>query len=222
MMEILGRRRITIMLSLFGVCFFLGAFYLALLLPQVSASDRTLRSIRGDVSGTEDLTRELKAAFEQFQVNKPDYDRIEQIGFFNPQDRLIIRDKFQQMKRQSGVLNAKYEFSPAEIEPNPEIQDAGYRVLKSEILITIDALDDMSVYAFLYALTNEFPGRVSIADLNIIREDSGLNAGIYQQIRSGKMPLLIIATVRAEWRSLVSAEEIKGLINDVVPQETFE
>jgi hypothetical protein len=80
----------------------------------------------------------------------------------------------------------------------------------------------MSIYRFLYSLTNEFPGRVSIVDINIVREDKGLNVGMYEQIRSGNMPVLLLATVKAEWRSLVSAEEIKGLINDVAPEETFE
>lgn len=223
-LSILGRRRVTVLLSLLASCVLLGGFYFVLLLPQVSASDRTLRTIRGDVSGMESQTQNLKRAYEEFQLNQSDYDRIVAVDFFNTQDRLQIRDRFIKMKQDSGVMNARYEFSPAQLERNAEIEAAGYRIMKSEIYLTIDAADDMSVYKFLYALVNEFPGRVNVVNFSVTRENKGLSTDMYKQILGGPMPSLLIATVKAEWRSIVSAEEIKGLMDDVAatPEDPFQ
>lgn len=215
MMAVLGRRRIMILAVLAGICALLSAFYLAILFPQVSASDRTLRGLRGDVSGMEEKTRSLRAAYEEFQGNRADFDRIKQVGFFNPQDRMLIRERFQSMKQAAGVLNAKYEMEPAEIVANPLVEDAGHRLLRSKMEISLESVDDMRIYAFLYALGNEFPGRVSIVDLNLARNDKGLSEALYAQLASANPPGLVTATVKAEWYSLVDVKDIAGLIDGV-------
>lgn len=217
MMSILGRRRITILAVLAGICFVLGGFYLTILFPQVSASDRTLRGLRGDVSGMEETVRSLRASYQEFQINKPDYERIVQVGFFNPQDRMLIRERFQTMKKDAGILNAKYEIDPAEIVPSPLVEDAGHRLLRSKMEINIESIDDLRVYAFLYALGNEFPGRVSFTDINLIRTDKGLSDDIIAQMATNTPPALVNATVKAEWYSLVALKDIAGLIDGVDP-----
>ncbi len=213
MIAILGRRRMLVLAALAGICVMLSAFYLGVLFPQVSASDRTLRGLRGDVSGMEDRARMLRGDYEQFEANKFDYDRIEQIGFFNPQNRLLIRERFQALKADAGVTNARYEIRPAEIVPSPAVEDAGHRLMRSRMEITVEAMDDMPVYAFLYALTNEFPGRVTFSDINILRTGKTLDSTVIAQVRAGNATPLITATVEAEWYSLVAAKDIPELID---------
>lgn len=215
MINVLGRRRLTILGALTGVCVLLGAFYLAVLFPQVSASDRMLRSMRGDVSGMEENARAARAAYQEFQINKADYDRIVQVGFFNPQDRLLIRERFQSMKKDAGVINARYTMDPAEIVPSPLVEDAGYRLLRSRMEVTIESADDLGIYAFLYALGNEFPGRVSLTDVVLIRTDKGMNDALYAQLATNNPPALVNATVKAEWYSLVALKDVAGLIDGV-------
>lgn len=219
MIAVLGRGRLLILGVLSTICLLLSGFYLLVLFPQVSASDRMLRSIRGDVSGMEDNARRLRTAFEEFQGNKPDYDRIEQVGFFNPQDRLLIRERFEAMKKETGVINARYEMEPAQVVSNPLVEDADYRMLQSRMVMTVDAVDDRQVYAFLYTLGNEFPGRISMVDVQMTRLDKGLTSAIYQEIVAGNPPVLISAVIKADWFSLVSAKEIEGLIDGVAPAE---
>ncbi len=219
MIHILGRRRIMTLGILAGICLLLSGFYLVVLFPQVSAADRTLRGIRGDVSGMEEKSRSLRSAFEEFRANKPDYDRIEQVGFFNPQDRLLIRERFQAMKKQTGVLSARYDIEPAQVIANPQVEDAGYRMLQSRMDIALDAVDDRQVYAFMYALGNEFPGRISMVEVNITRADAGLTDANVAEIASANPPVLIKAIIKADWYSLVSAKEIEGLIEGVAPAE---
>lgn len=221
MMAVLGRKRIMIIAVLAGICLLLSAFYLAILFPQVSESDRMLRGLRGDVSGMEEKTRSLRAAHEEFLANKADYDRIEQVGFFNPQDRMLIRERFQSMKKDAGVLNAKYEIEPAEVVPSPLVEDAGYRLLRSRMEINIESIDDTKIYAFLYAMGNEFPGRISFTDIQITRTDKGLNDALYAQIASANPPALVTAALKAEWYSLVALKDIAGLIEGIeaLPEE---
>lgn len=221
MIVVLGRRRIMILAVLAGICLLLSAFYLAILFPQVSESDRMLRGLRGDVSGMEEKTRSLRAAHEEFQANKADFDRIEQVGFFNTQDRMLIRERFQSMKKDAGILNAKYEMGPAKVVASPLVEDAGYRLLRSEMEISLEASDDVRLYAFLYALGNEFPGRVSFTDVSIMRMDKGLSNAIYAELASANPPVLVTATIKAEWYSLVALKDIAGLIEGVeaLPEE---
>ena len=219
MIHILGRRRLVILGILTGICVLLSGFYLVVLFPQVSAADRTLRGLRGDVSGMEEKSRSLRAAFEGFQANKPDYDRIEQVGFFNPQDRLLIRERFQSMKKQAGVNSARYEIEPAQVVANPEVEDAGYRVLQSRMDITVDAADDRQIYAFLYALGNEFPGRISMVEITITRMVNNLTDVALAGLTSPTATPLVRGSIMADWYSLVSAKEIEGLIEGVAPAE---
>ncbi len=145
---------------------------------------------------------DLKDSMIRFEEQKEDFRVLLGKGFFDVQDRVAVDARVKIMQRQSGLINARYSIPPLQVESNEKAEEAGYKVIITNLDFTLEALDDADVYSFISLLNYGFPGHVSIRNVEIER-DGELNYPTLRKIGSGGRVSLIKATVKTEWRTMV-------------------
>lgn len=197
MMAVLGRRRIALLALLFVSCALLGTYYGMVVQPLASLRAWILQDIRTDVVRMEKDVAQLRKRYAQFEINRHDYARLEEIGFFEPQDRLKVRSRFEAIQGESGVRYVRYTLNPAKIEPDPALMLTGSRLVKTTMGLAIEARDDRAIYRFLHLMAETFPGRIDIASI-VIQRDGG--------------QAMARADVNIDWYNLVSVDALRALI----------
>lgn len=208
MIRVLGARRIFLLLSLLGIAGFLAVVYFYFLLPQKDRAESDLRRVRAETMSTEQQLRTLTQEIEQFESQKVLFEKLDGLGFFNAQDRVLARERFEVMQQMSRVLSAKYEIKPAKIIEDELAQEAGYGVLNSEISVSLEAFDDIDIYRFVYLMNYAFPGHITISNLNIERQ-AEVTSDVLRGIGSGSATALISAKFDASWRTM-APESVLG------------
>jgi len=96
-----------------------------------------------------------------------------------------------------------YSISPAETKTTKALQDAGYKILDSNIEFVIGAVDDTDVYKFLYLLMHGFPGQVTITDIDMSKQLNLTQPLIRNIGMDAPHEPLVRAIIVAQWRSMV-------------------
>jgi hypothetical protein len=204
----IGYKRALLLFVLAGL---LVAFYVAdeyLFKPKVIESQSALNTSMGEISTLQGEIDKMRADFTLFEKQKDFYDIISRMGFFNDQDRVLARQRFDTMQKLSKIISARYEIKAANIltdEVNPE---TGFVVMESPITVDLAAVDDLDVYRFIYFLNYGFPGHITINSLNIERKGD-VSPEVLKSIGTGKPPELITAKMELDWRTMARKESIQ-------------
>lgn len=197
MIAILGRRCVALLGLLLISCVLLATYYMMVVRPLASLRAWTLQDIRTDVVKMEKEAGQLRKRYAQFEINRHDYVRLEEIGFFEPQDRLKVRQRFETIQGKSGVRYVRYTLNPAQIEDNKALVQTGSRLVKTTMTLTIEADDDRAIYHFLHLMAETFPGRIDIARLAFARQE-------------GQALVRVEASV--DWYNLVAVDALRALM----------
>jgi hypothetical protein len=68
--------------------------------------------------------------------------------------------------------------------------------------VTIDALDDIDVYSFIYWMENAFPGHAAVTSLTLERKID-IDEVTLRQIGNGVPTVLVSANVAFDWSTMV-------------------
>ena len=196
-----------------GLVVALAVAHYMVLLPHQDKVERQLRSTQSQISSRQAETQQLRDDFAALDSIKYRYNQLQNYGFVSDQDRILARTKINELRLKSGVLGARYEIKPVDIEKNQKIEEAGYNLLKSEIDFSIDAFDDVEIYKFIYLLNHGFPGQVSIRSIEIERKKD-VTVPLLQSIGSGAKTPLVEGRIVANWFTI--SENTEG--DDNVPQ----
>lgn len=218
MIRVIGFQKILtlILLAFFtAVFFFYGTYVLA---PQIQDSKKQLSVNKGEISQlTEDINK-LVEGIKTFESQKQAFERIKEVGFFDPQNRLETRQRLNEMQKESRLLSAKFSINSAVTEPNKLAREAGHKILNTEISFTLDALEDIDIYNFIYLMNYGFPGQILITDLAITKEQD-ITQPLLRKIGNGDYVPLVKAELKANWRTMVPDTSIE--INDEDTQEEY-
>jgi hypothetical protein len=188
--------------------------------PKVTESQAQLNQAMGEIGTLQGEIDKMRADFALFEQQKDFYDIISRMGFFNDQDRVLARQRFDTMQKLSKIISARYEIKAANIltqETNPE---TGFVVMESPISVELSAVDDLDIYRFIYFLNYGFPGHITINKLNIERK-ANVTPEILKQIGTGNPPEIVAAKMELDWRTMARKEAIQpstlGQPVDAVP-----
>lgn len=206
----IGFKRLVLLLALaglVGVCVFLNYVVFG---PQQEESARTLANVRGEESALRTEIDQMRLDFETFEKRKETFDRLTRLGFFNDQDRLLARERFDSIQALSKVISARYEISPAVIVPAPieGLAETGFVLVKTPVVLKLTAIDDLDIYRFLYYLTYGFPGHISISQM-VIDRTLPVTPTVLKQIGTGTPPDLVNASISVEWTTLTRKEAME-------------
>ena len=213
-LNIIGVRRLAILIILIVVNTILSALYYLYLMPESLNSQTRLQTLQGEISTLRGDIDKIAIEFDQMNLQQAQFDTLKKQGFFGVQLRSDAKDKFTELQKKSGVISAVANVGGGAIEENDEAAKAKHKVLLSSIEIDIKAFDDSDIYRYLYLAERTFLGHLSIEAVTISRIKD-VNAPVLRAIATGMNPELVTAHVVLSWRTMIPedqviAEENKG------------
>jgi hypothetical protein len=149
----------------------------------------------------------MRSELQQIDALKARFAALKQAGFFSDQNRLVARRRITDIQQKTGVLQAKYDIGSGQVVKAPGAEEAGYAILKSKVSVSVEALDDIDVYNFIYWMENTFPGHMMVASVKMTRPTE-LNEAVLRAIGSGQATTLIKADLVFSWRTMVAADSV--------------
>jgi multidrug resistance efflux pump len=217
MIGILGARRILTIAILVALNAAVVAMLYLYLTPEKMQKDRELRTARGQISTvTSDIGR-MQVEFDQLTVQQERFDKLRAHGFFGSQGRREAERVFEKIQKEAGVISAVANIQAGTIEDNEEAQKAEHKILVSPVNITIEAVDDIDVYRYLYLLEQFFPGHVSIENMTMERK-AEITGTVLRAIATGSNPQLVTADIHLTWRTMIPQKDIIGAPIQGAPQ----
>ncbi len=199
------RAAVLIVLTAVLVCtFLLDQFVLA---PKTLQSQQNLAGVQSETSTLQSEITKIREGFEKFETQKVLYETLKETGFFNNQDRVIARERFDTMQRLSKIISAKYEIKSAILQSQDDPVETTFVLMQSPITVTLSAVDDLDIYRFIYYLNYGFPGHITINNMTMERK-SNVSPEVLQQIGSGLPPEMVSATLELDWFTMARKEAI--------------
>jgi hypothetical protein len=202
MIRSLGIQKIIVLVLLvlmLAVIYFYGVVALG---PKNQFVERELRLNKSEFSELTQNMEKLVFDLAYFDQHKIQFKSLEDLGFFNSQDRLNMRSRFNEMQKESRLISAQYSVSPLTIEKNKKAAEAGYKILKTTIDFNLEAIEDADIYKFIYLLNYGFGGHISIAELSIKR-DKVVTPTLLQKIGDGEDVAVMSAVLKVNLRTMV-------------------
>lgn len=209
MIDILGIKRVILLLVLVGINALLAAVVYLYLTPEVVKKERSYSSLSSEIGRISGDVQRMQIEFDQLEEQQASFKELEADGFFRNQSRRMAIDVFNEIQEKSNVSTAIASIQAGVIEDNEDAQKASYKVLKSPIQVKIESLDDVDVMNYLFLVDNYFPGHVSIEKIKLSRE-SDVSGTVLRGIASGANPPLVKAEVDMVWRTMIPESQVIG------------
>jgi chromatin segregation and condensation protein Rec8/ScpA/Scc1 (kleisin family) len=209
MIGVIGGRRLLVILVMVLVSAAMAAGLYMYLEPKKVELTREYRTIQGKISSREQDIANLQLEREKLLEQKDTFEDLKKLGFFSAQDRIVARERIEEIRELSRVLAVRYTIKPAILETNEEIKKAKHIILSSPFHLEIDALDDIDIYRFIYLLKTSFPGHVSFDKIEL-RRMQDVTESVLRQIGSGNPVVLVNARIEFTWRTIVPEDQINS------------
>lgn len=198
----LGLKRLITLVFLAALLVSIFAYNQLMLVPEITEIQRALNAEKSEVNRVSQTMNDLRSDIDKFEVQRDQFNNLQILGFFGDQDRLELRERFNDLQARSGLLSAQYTINPAIVEENEKAFEAGYKIFNTPILFSLSALNDTAIYQFIYFLNYGFPGQVAITELDI-RKSTAITPTVLQKIGSGEPVNIVEATLNITLRTLV-------------------
>lgn len=213
MIDKIGYKRAFTIFILAGLLVLMVAGNELFIKSQVTKSQTELNARKTESTTLSGEIQKMRDDYITFEKQKDYYAIISRMGFFNDQDRVLARERFDTMQRLSKIISAKYEIKAANIlsaETNPE---TGFVVMESPITVDLAAVDDLDIYRFVYYLNYGFPGHITINKMNITR-NATVTPELLKEIGTGTPPQVVTAKLEMDWRTMARKESIQPQTTD--------
>lgn len=207
MISSIGYKKSLLLLILVGLFAFLAFSTYFMFQPKAESSKAELQKLEAQATALQSDIDQMRQDFAQFDSKKALFENISRMGFFNDQNRVLARERFDTLQKLSKIMSARYEIRPAKIFSQDVPIETGFVVMESPITITLSALDDIDIYRFIYYLNYGFPGHIAIDRLEIKREGE-VSPEILKAIGRGNPSALVTATMELQWRTMARKESI--------------
>jgi hypothetical protein len=209
----IGARRTFVLIGLVSVLALLFFMTEYVLKPNAMKSEQKLNVMRGELSTLQTEVQKMQADFVLFEKQKEFFNTISKMGFFNDQNRVLARERFDTMQKLSKITSAKYEIRAANLLTQESPPETGFVVMESPISVSLSAVDDLDVYRFIHYLNYGFPGHITISSINLTR-NIDVTPEILKQIGSGTPPEIISAKLELDWRTMARTQDITPQSNN--------
>ena len=208
MIDKIGYKRaltIFILAALLAVMFAGNEFFFK---SKVTESEQQLSAAKREASTLSTEIQKMRDDYVLFEKQKDYYAIISRMGFFNDQDRVLARERFDTLQKLSKIISAKYEIKAANILSEETSPETGFVVMESPITVDLAAVDDLDIYRFIYYLNYGFPGHITINKMNITRA-APVTPELLKEIGTGAPPQIVTAKLELDWRTMARKEAIQ-------------
>ncbi len=206
MIKLIGAKRLIIIAVLTGLCIVLAGASYMLIKPENEQVTRELAKLKSDINFKRSETDRFRQEMTEIQSEKNTFQSLQTLGFLGEQSRLEARKRIEAIQSYSRVLSVRYDIAPGKVENAETAADADQVLLKTEIKIDLDALDDADVYKFIHLMENAFIGHISVTSFELERV-LDLNEVTLRQIGSGIPAVLVKAKIVLNWQTLLSRQQ---------------
>lgn len=212
MIRVIGVQKVFSLLAMVLLLVSLIAYWFYTLKPDIKSNQRELSMNTSAVAEMTENLDDLIKGIERFKDQQKVFELVKALGFFDPQNRPEARKRLSAMQKESRLLSAKFSIKSAATEKSEKATAAGYKVLNTDIDLTLEAIEDKDIYNFIYLMNYGFPGQILITDLNIKR-DIEVTQPVLRQIGLKESGPLVVAVVRLNWRTMVPDTSLAITIN---------
>lgn len=202
MIRILGIRRIALLAILIGLNLAFGVFYYLYLFPHTKTLNMNLQTMEGENGTREADISRMQVEYDEIQREKTRFQTLANDGFFRDQSRREAEDLFKRIQISSGVLSAVVNIGAGKMIDNVEAAKASYKVLESPVRLTIEALDDIDIYRYLYMMQRNFPGYLTYETFQMQRI-ANVDATVLRGVATGKNVPLVKADIQMTWQTMI-------------------
>lgn len=207
MIQVIGIKRLMILLVLIGVNAVLAVGLYLYAVPEKEQSERRLRGLRSQVNIVQSDINRMQIEFEQLDKQQDRFDALKAKGLFSSQVRSDAKDLLSLIQDKSRVISAVVNVRPGIIQNDAEAQKANHKILMSPIEIKIESFDDASVYRYIELAKSMFPGHLSLDGIKVKRTRD-VSSPVLRAIASGTNPVLISADILMSWRTLIPESQV--------------
>ncbi len=208
MIQIIGVKRILILIILLAVNVALAAATYLYVVPKSDTLERQLRSTRSQVAQKRTEADQLRNEFDVIQEKKASFENLRDLGFISEQNRLVARRRIMDIQKYSRVIRANYNINPANISHSKTTDEIDHVILASPLTVNVEAVDDIDFYSFVYWMETAFPGHMSLNSLQLTRTNE-LNETTLRAIGSGSPIALMKGDVNMLWRTIAPKQDVK-------------
>lgn len=208
MLQVIGVKRIIMLVVLVALNAALAAAVYMYVLPQGEQLQRDLNSTRAQIANRRTETDRLRNEFELIQEQRAYFEALRDAGFISDQNRLLARRRIGKIQQYSKVIKASYDISSANLSSNEDVKAIEHVILSSPMRIALDAFDDVDLFSFIYWMENAFPGHIAVQEINLSRE-LDINDVTLRAVGSGSTTPLVKGEVDLVWRTIVPQEDVR-------------
>lgn len=214
MIKLLGKKVVTFIVLLLALDVGIYFGYDSYLLPIHLEQQQKLNSTKAAVESRRAEVQKMKEEFVLLQSQLRNFKEIEYDGFFSNQNRSAATEMFDDLSKKAGLLKANIIMKKGDLLMDQQADDAHQTVLKTEVSVPVDSLDDVDVYTFLSFLEREFPGVIDFTSIKLDRNEI-LNAAMLRKIGGGAPTPLVRTNIVFDWYTMIpkDAATTTGKIN---------
>lgn len=202
MIRILGLKRIILLGLLVVLNVLLAAAVYLYMNPQEVKKQRELQGVQGEIATLSDDISRMQIEFDDIERQKSRFQELVNDGFFRDQSRREAEELIRRIQVSSNVVTASASIASGEVVDDEEAAKAGYKILKSPVSLTIEALDDVDVYRYLYMVQRYFPGYITYEKLTMERM-AAVDASVLRALASGATVPLVKASINMTWQTMI-------------------
>lgn len=207
MINAIGKKKLFILIVLFGATLFLGASYYFVLAPQAQSKKNEHDSLKSELSTIQTEIQTMRTDLAFYEKQKSLYEKIEKTGFLNGQNNLSPKERFETLQKRSKIIGLKYEIREPNLSENPSSKETGYVTISSDVSIDVSAIDDLDIYRFIYYLNYAYPGHIKISEL-VIQRTSDVSKEALKAIGTGGAKELTNAKMNLTWTTMAKKDLI--------------
>lgn len=205
-MKLIGIKRALILAILLAINLAIAGIYFFMIEPMRSRSMVSLQQVEGQIGGLQSKISNVKKELEDFKRDKPRYEELNAVGFFNTQDRFQMGRDLDKVQTASGLPGFAYSISEIKEIPNKDAASSKSRLISSRIEVTNAlALVDEDFFRFIDVMTKQFPAHVRLEAFSVMRNKE-LSADTLGRLRKGDLATVIDAKASFDWLTIVPAD----------------
>jgi len=209
-MQYVSKKKMTLLVVLFVAVAVLAGYTELFLKPSVKSDEKKLTATKNELTKTKNDNLDIEDELQYTREKKDEFAVLKKAGFFEKQERDIVRDAVDEAMRLSGIIGGRFKVSPPVCYVNKDLKDSSYILLGSPVVVDTESYEDVSMYAFLDYLIRKLPGYLVLEslDVNRIRD---VTRGVLQEIGTGKEVPLMRTNISMTWYTIVKKDSVECL-----------
>lgn len=207
MMNVIGAKRVLILVLAAAINIALSATVYLFVLPQMQSKQNELKTLESQATTLRSDIDRMKVQMSQIEQQQAEFQNLKAKGFFSDQQRRQAEKIIEIIQQRAGVKSAVASIDAGVVEENEEARKAEYEILSSPVKISLEAVDSSDIYRYIYLLEKYFPGHVSIKNIEIVRRGE-VTGPVLRGIASGENPALVGADLDFVWRTMIPKDMV--------------